>query len=391
MSVVKQWVWLSRRKDLDPARIGYLLCFFRDAGEIFDCNDRARLRELELSDREIKSLLDKDLADAERICAACREKNISVLTLQDAAYPAKLRAIPDAPPVLYVRGTLPPLDDHLTVAVIGSRKPSPYGLSMTAAFSARLAKAGAIVVSGMARGVDSDAARAVMREGKPTVAVLGCGPDICYPASSRDVFDRICEHGAIISEYPPGTEVQNYYFPARNRIISGLSDGVLVMEAAAKSGTIITADAALEQGREVFCLPGNVDSPTSAGCNRLISEGAAKAVMRPWDVLCEFTDRYDDIDPAEQEAEFTLSVRPRPSEPLPDVSPVPPPEDVPLPTDLQGEDRKLAEIVSRGRCHVDDLIRESGIPAARVLTRLTMLEMQGIVRALPGKYYEIKH
>ncbi len=212
----------------------------------------------------------------------CNLQGIKILSIYDEEYPISLRQINDPPLVLYVRGTLP--DSAYNVAIVGSREASHYGLKAAAAFSTVLAREHIPVISGGARGIDSAAHEACLAAGGKTIAVLGCGIDIDYPASNRKLFARIAENGAVISEYPPGTPPRSQHFPARNRIIVGLSRGVLVAEAARKSGAIITANIAADEGREVYCVPGNIFEGTSVGCHDLIRNGA-KLVDNPQDIL----------------------------------------------------------------------------------------------------------
>lgn len=200
-------------------------------------------------------------------------KDITFITPFEAVYPEKLRNIPDAPGGLYVRGKMP-VETGITVAVIGARDCSDYGRYVAEELGAFLGGHGVTVVSGMARGIDGISQWAALEAGGYSVGVLGCGVDICYPAGNRALFDRLLEQGTILSEYPPGTPPRAMNFPARNRIVSGMADAVVVIEARSRSGTLITVDMALEQGREVFVVPGRVTDRLSDGCNWLIKQGA---------------------------------------------------------------------------------------------------------------------
>ena len=203
----------------------------------------------------------------------------------DEEFPEKLRQIKNPPEGIYVRGQLP-AEDKPTVAIIGARRCSTYGREMAEWFAGELAAAGVQVVSGMAAGVDGIAQRASLRAGGRSFGVLGCGTDICYPTDNRDLYETLQKRGGILSEYAPGTPPDAFHFPMRNRIISGISDAVLVVEAKERSGTLITVDFALEQGREVFVLPGRITDSLSAGCNRLLRQGAGIA-LSPKDILEE--------------------------------------------------------------------------------------------------------
>lgn len=213
------------------------------------------------------------------------EEKISFITPFDGLYPERLKVIPDAPSGLYVMGKLPAESD-ITVAVIGARECSDYGRYVAEKLGTFLGEKGVTVVSGMARGIDGISQWAALEAGGASVGVLGCGVDICYPAKNRKLYDRLLEQGAVLSEYPPGTPPRSMNFPARNRIVSGLADAVVVIEARNKSGTLITVDMALEQGREVFVVPGRITDELSEGCNRLIRQGAG-ILLSPEELLEE--------------------------------------------------------------------------------------------------------
>ena len=212
----------------------------------------------------------------------CLNNGVTILTPEDDAYPYSLKQIASPPQVLYVKGSLPDLRG--SIGIVGSREASGYGLKAADAFAADLAAAGVVIVSGGARGIDTAAHRGALAAGGITVAVLGCGIDIAYPAANKNLFAQICERGALVTEYPPGTPPAAYNFPARNRIINGMTHGILVAEAAKKSGAMITAEYALEEGHEVYCVPGSIFLPTSIGCHSLIKSGA-QLVDRPEDIL----------------------------------------------------------------------------------------------------------
>ncbi len=212
----------------------------------------------------------------------CSREGVELITIFDEGYPQSLRQISDPPLVLYVHGKLPVSDYN--IAVVGSREASHYGVKAAAVFASALARENIHIISGGARGIDTAAHEACLAAGGKTVAVLGCGLDIVYPAANRKLFKRIAENGAVVSEYPPGTPPRSQHFPARNRIIVGLSRGVLVAEAARKSGALITANIAADEGREVYCVPGNIFEGSSIGCHDLIRTGA-KLVDSPQDIL----------------------------------------------------------------------------------------------------------
>lgn len=246
--------------------------------------DEAQVRELfaecfgenNKDERVIRSVLEAGRLDPAAEYTALIRQGVQFYTKEDEEYPPRLRTIPDPPEVLYVAGKLPsPVMPAL--AVIGARDASPYGREQAKRFAKELSEVGIQIISGMARGVDGIAGRAALPGSGGSFAVLGCGVDICYPPENRDLYDALKERGGLISEYHPGTLPKAGLFPARNRIISGLSDALLVTEARLRSGTLITTDAALEQGREIFAIPGRISDPFSMGCNELIRQGAQLA------------------------------------------------------------------------------------------------------------------
>jgi len=284
------WIWFSERK-LSSLQKRRLLEHFRDPEEIYYAGERLYENSEPLNDSARESLCDKDLTTAQRILDTCNLDRIRVLPLNDSQYPTRLRSIADPPAVLYVKGMAPDWQAMPVIGVVGTRKATPYGYNVATQMSKQIAACGGLVVSGGAAGIDTAALTGALEEGKPVVAVLGCGVDVVYPKSNRALFDRVAENGCLLSEYPPGTEAFSWHFPERNRIIAGISNGLLVVEAPEKSGALITARHALEQGRDVFSVPGNLGISTSAGSNALLQEGA-KAVLNGWDVIREYAALY---------------------------------------------------------------------------------------------------
>jgi len=287
--------------------------------------------------------------------------NIMMFTLRDAAYPTALRGIPDAPETLYVRGMrlsdMPPM-----VAIVGSRTCTEYGEAAAYKLGYELAALGFVVVSGMASGVDSRAHRGALDAGGLTVAVLGCGSDICYPRENIRLMEDILQQGAIVSEYPAGTSSQAYRFPRRNRIISGLSLGLIVVEAAIKSGTQTTVKHAQSQGRKIMAVPGGIFSPRSGGTNELIRQGARLVTS------------------GRDAAEY-LGI----------TSKVPVPKAIrtqtPLPGNMQGAEAKLIAHINQTAITVDELALATGLPVREVLSSLAMLEIKGAIRQTQGQRY----
>jgi DNA processing protein len=292
-----------------------------------------------------------------------REEGGTILTIKDDAYPKRLRDIYDPPPLVYVRGELKK-EDELAVSIVGSRKTSPYGRWITEKVGQELARHGVTIVSGMARGIDSVAHMGAISVGGRTIAVLGCGIDVIYPSENRNLFYQIIDHGAILSEFPMGSPPEGGHFPRRNRIISGLSIGVVIVQASAESGSLITAGYALEQGREVFAVPGNVGAEGSRGTNQLIKEGA-KLVESSEDILEEILPQW------RRESETTPKIEP------PDRN-------------LTEEERTLYRLLGETPLHIDVIIRESRFDPGRVSSLLMNLELRELVSQWPGKCFSKK-
>src|SRR5262245_2932938 len=291
---------------------------------------------------------------------------IRVTTLGEADYPEALRWIPEPPPVLYIWGTLGH-EDSLAVAVVGSRKPSPYGQLAAQRLSAELAQYGFTVVSGLARGVDSLAHQGALQAGGRTIAVLGSGINVVYPPEHRRLYEAIRDQGAVVTEFPFDTKPDRWNFPRRNRIISGLTLGTLVVEASDQSGSLHTARHALEQGREVFAVPGRIDVPNSRGTNNLIKRGA-KLVEGIDDLLEEFPEAV------------RLAVRQRGTASVPTDAPQ-------MPTDLTPDEAQVLGLVPHEETHIEAIIHTNQLPAQAVTSILLTLELRGLVRQFPGTFF----
>jgi DNA processing protein len=278
-------------------------------------------------------------------------------------YPAHLGRIHDPPPVLYALGEAP-AEERRVIALVGSRRATPYGTATAARLARELAAAGFVVASGMARGIDAAAHQGAMAGGGRTVAVLGCGVDVMYPPEMRALKDRLKAHGGVLSELPLGAPPDPHHFPVRNRIISGMSLGVLVIEATAESGSLITARLALEQGREVFAVPGNVGAPTSAGTNRLIKAGAT-LVETAEDIL----------------EHLAPQVGPAPPRPAARSS---------IAVDLTDDESRVVDLLSWEPSHVDELTARSRLAPGRLAEVLLGLELKGVARQVPGHCY-VRH
>ena len=348
------WLALNRVRGVGPARFRLLLEGFGSARDAWEATP-ADWQSVGLDARTAASLAHQrrhiePAAEVERLIAL----RVGALRTIDPAYPRLLQEIPLPPPVLYVRGSLAPQDEW-ALGIVGTRRATPYGKQMTEKLAGELARQNITIVSGLARGIDTAAHHAALAVGGRTLAVLGCGPDLVYPPDNAKLAARIVEQGAILTEFPPGTQPEAGNFPARNRLISGLSLGVLVTEAPETSGALITTRFAAEQGRDIFAVPGNATSRASVGANRLIQDGA-KMVLEVGDILSELN-----LHLAPQQMEI-LELR----EALPENA---------------SEARLLALLdASDDAGHIDDLCRASGLPIAEVSGTLVMLELKGLVR-----------
>ena len=304
--------------------------------------------------------------------ASLEATGMRLVSFEEAEYPGNLREIPDPPPVLFVRGRIEP-EDERAIAVIGSRKASAYGISVCGRLVPALVDHGFSIVSGMAKGVDAAAHWAALDGDGRTLAVLGTGVDVAYPKANKRLFETILGRGALLSEFLPGTEPFAKNFPRRNRIISGMALGVLVVEAAERSGTMITVRTALEQGREVFAVPGDVRSPVSCGTHRLIKEGA-KLVEDIEDILEEF--------PFQGKGGFFLNPGAFPGDGVRTGSP----EQAAREEGSDERETLIGHLSDEGTC-VDVLIERTGWPSEKMATLLTELEVLGRVRRLPGSRY----
>ena len=350
------WVLLTMVKQIGPARFSRLIERFGSAEAAW----RAPLLELAaagLERRAVESLARlRDTLDPETEWRRLRAAEVSVTILDDLTYPSALREIGDPPPVLYVRGELSPADDW-AIAVVGTRRASVYGRQVAERLVADVARAGVTVVSGLARGIDTHAHRAALNAGGRTIAVLGSGLDRVYPEENRALADQIAQSGAVLTEFPMGTPPDATNFPRRNRIVSGLARATLVVEADLKSGAMITATQAAEQGRDVFAVPGSIFSPLSAGPHQLIREGA-RVVTEASDIL--------------EELHLTAVVEERAAREA-------------LPADPT--EAALLRLLSDEPTHVDDLTRGSQLPSATVTATLTILELKGLARQVGPMQY----
>lgn len=414
--MLKHWIWLAHRPGLSDRAKAALLQRFSDAEDIF-CAGEEDFAGMEGISRDgADALKDKNLTQAEEILEKCDKERLHILTYGDAAYPEALKNIADPPMVLYYKGQLPDFDVRPAIGVVGTRKASAYGLATAKRMGYQIARCGGIVVSGMAYGIDGVAMSGALTAGGKVVGVLGCGADVVYPASNRSLFQDMEQYGCILSEFAPGTPPLRQNFPKRNRIISGLSNGVLVVEAPERSGALITARQAVEQGRDVFVVPGNVDQPGCVGSNLLLRDGAIMAASG-WDVMQEYEALYPgklrkegDGYPVIHRLEGNPAFTGKKEKPLPkvaqkpripgetknlnkefkkksiDKTPSPPYSDVnkELPK-LSDSEQAIVSALRGGERLVDDVVAETGLATGKLLTALTMLELKGVLKRLPGK------
>ncbi len=356
MAETKYYVGFNLVKGIGGARLRALLDHFGDLEAAWHAPAH-ELKEAGLDRRSLENLLttraevslDEEMERIER-------QGARVLTWDDPHYPPNLLSIPSPPPVLYVKGKIIE-EDQWAVAVVGTRGATVYGKEAARWIAGGLARNRVTVVSGLARGIDSQAHWAALEAGGRTIAVLGSGIDIVYPPESRRLAEAIVERGALVTEYPLGTPPEAGNFPPRNRIISGLALGVVIVEAGERSGALITADYALEQGREVFAVPGNVFRKKSRGTNALIQQGA-KPVLSVEDILEELN-----LTMVSQQAEVRAVVPENETE------------------------SALLEYITSEPIHVDELGRLSGLPIAQVTSTLALMELKGMVRQVGGMHY----
>lgn len=358
MDTLRYWLGFNLVRGIGPVRLRMLLNLFGDIQSAWEASEQV-LREMKLDRRSLENFLKmRHQVDLDEVLRQVERAGAHVLTWDSPDYPTLLRQITDAPPVLFVRGTFTPADEW-SVALVGTRKATIYGREVAHRLATDLAHNRVTVVSGLARGIDSVAHKAVLEAGGRTVAVLGSGVDFIYPAEHRKLAEAIVENGALISDYPLGTRPEAANFPARNRIISGLSLGVIVVEADVKSGALITADFALDHGRDVFAVPGSILSPASAGCNRLLRDGA-NVVTEVGDIL--ETLHLDQVSEKQQAREV-------------------------LPTNPT-EAAILERLTAEPR-HLDELSRQIELPVEVISSTLVMMELKGMTRQVAPLQYVV--
>lgn len=448
MSNALKWIWLSEKCGQGSSEALTLVEKFASIDEIYDA-DYDKYSELGISEHLAEKLCDKGLDNAKRIINYCQSANVGLLTYDGYDYPASLRSLKNPPVVLYYAGTLPNFNRSLCISIVGTRKMSEYGMRAAYKIAYEVASAGAIVVSGMALGIDGIASCAAIAAKGKTVAVLGCGIDVVYPREHEKLEAIIKQNGAVITEYPPSTEPRGSNFPMRNRIISGLSQGTVVVDADKGSGALITAKNAILQGKDVYAVPANIDADNSSGTNMLIRDGA-QAVMSGNDIIRNYMFIYRDrldvqrMISAEAHSEFdgrvvqSMGVAVRVYAPTPQKqggfdslhkaesrnsrrSPVvrreaksddprlmknedkkaqiKHHEDPPTPEKKRGDDsskalekltekqRRVFDEMPLDRAITVDYLTQTGFALGEVISALTVLEIKGLVSSLPGALY----
>jgi len=356
----RYWLGFNMVKGIGAVRLQALLRHFGSLASAWQAPQDA-LQTAGLSARLAERVLQtRASVDLDSVLAGIARQGITILTWEDENYPARLKEIDQPPPVLYVRGALVP-EDAWSVAIVGTRRVSAYGRQVTEEIAGFLAANGVSVISGLARGVDSIAHQQALKSNGRTVAVLGSGVDQIYPPEHANLAEQIIAHGAVISDYPPGTPPEASNFPPRNRIISGLAMATVVVEAGDTSGALITAQFAIDQGREVFAVPGNILAPQSRGTNRLISQGAHPllAVQDLIDVL-----NLTHLSENRQVRKI-------------------------LPADEV--EANLLDVIGHEPLHVDEICERTGLPISRVSATLTMMELKGLIRQTGGMNFVAVH
>lgn len=384
------WIWLSNALGAGSPRINDIVACFETA-EHFYAEKKTGFRHVEfLTAPEKQKLIDASLSDALRLKERTLDKGYRILTPDQKEYPNRLRNIYAMPAVLYIDGTLAGLDDNVAITLVGARKCSDYGRTVAADLGRGLARMGAVVITGMARGIDGAAHEAALLAGGSTVAVLGCGLDIVYPPEHMTLRRETPKRGAVISEFPLGAKPEGFHFPIRNRLMSALSLGVVVVEGELSSGSLITANYALEQGKDVFAVPGSVLSRLSKGPFRLLQAGAIP-VSCAGDILEEYRYRYaakiDWRAPVEQNEREKPSAESRPKKADLAQPVVPIREKRDLPPECDENIREIYEVLSEIPINADEIAARTQKNPAEVLTALSELEIMGYISANAGKRF----
>lgn len=397
------WIWYAMLKGISCQRKRQLLEIFRSPDALFLAQKKDLEQVQGIKREEIPVLMNKDLTEASQIRIRCKERGIGILALADSGYPDTLRMLEDAPMVLYYMGQLPDWEGMPAIAMVGTRNATAHGLRIAHLFGAQAAACGGIVVSGGAKGIDGEALEGACRQGGTCIAVMAGGLDRWYPKENTPLFTEILQRGCLISEYPPGIGNAKWNFLQRNRLISGISQAVLVVEAPAKSGAMNTAQWAADQGKELYAVPGNVDGTHCQGSNQLLKDGC-KLAFSAWDILEGFVPRYPGSVQDNREKVNRPPFAPEPVQPEKKRENPAQKDKKPIdnegkstysvlnndPPDLTPEEKDLVLLLTKEPVSVDSIVERAQISTAKAMTILTMLTMKGIAKNHPGRRISLK-
>lgn len=408
--MLEYWLWLAHRPNINDHQKLLLMQSFRSPLGVYQADASEYALYPALTPQSIAALEDKSLTLYRSALEYCQQTGIHILTYDDPLYPNRLKHIYDPPLVLYYKGTFPKFDGTPVISIVGTRRCTAYGQAVANRLGRELSACGAMVVSGLAAGIDAAAMTGAIQMGKPTVGVLGTGVDVIFPKENKNLFRQVEQCGCILSEFLPKTAGFKWNFPKRNRIISGLSVGTVVVEAPEKSGALNTARLALNQGRDVFAVPGNADLPSFQGSNRLLKDGAI-SVTSGWEILREYQSLFPDKirkvegitmppiaemqrEPVPEIAASLWSkstnipniskkdIDKKATTPYIDIKTALPP--------LSAEEQSIVDALHGEPKRVDDIIAETGLSSGAALRSMTMLELKKVITRLPGNRIALK-
>ena len=403
MAELKYWIWMNEL-GINPYLANRVIAYLGGPKEAYFAEGDKFSQIPGLGYREVEALSSKDLRHVYRIQDDMQALGGRILTWQDAEYPQRLRDIDDAPLVLYLRGKMPVVDDEAAIAIVGTRKCSPYGERAARRIAGDIARHGGLVVTGLAKGIDAAAAEGALREGGQVIGVLGCGPERIYPPENKGLFEEVLENGALLSEYPPGTDPVGHHFPRRNRIITGLSLALVVLEIPSeKSGAMRSVNHAVEQGRDVFVIPSNIDAPASIASNALIDEGFQSA-SNGWRILRDYTRKFPRLSespkavPKENpEGSLEKEAAPAVKKERSSAKKVVDKGEKEVYIDLKEamskrspEEQAVIQALGEEPAHIDDIIAACKLPPQTVNACLTTLAIAGYIRDHAGKRYSLR-
>lgn len=392
------WIWLAQALG-EGARIKEVMDDFGGAKQLYNANIMEWRMSSALVPKQVDRLERTDISEAEKIINICKNNGWHIICFDDDNYPKRLKNIPDPPAVLYVDGDLPDVDSNVLIGIVGTRKASDYALKSADVMSRGICQGGGIVVSGGALGVDTAAHNGAIISGGKTIAVLGCGLGTNYLMENKPLRDAISKNGALVTEYPPFTKASRYTFPLRNRIISGLSLGVLVVEAGVKSGSLITANHALEQGRDVYAVPCSILESNFTGTNKLIGDGAFIA-LNPVDLLYPYAEEYGlNLDGVKSSVEIVNETKIKTVNAKADDKNISfenvsrtrakREKNRKVSMNLSGDSKTVFDVLTDEFTHIDVITQQSGLSANAVLSALTVLEVAELVESTGGKRYKL--